>query len=61
MTLKLAEVGLVSSMPAGDLRAMGFVPFDGLAPAVHYALSKFAAPRVAVMPEGGSVVPRIGL
>jgi lactate racemase len=59
MTMQRAEVGLISSMPAADLRAMGFVPFESLTAAVHYALDKYPAPRIAVMPEGGSVVPRI--
>jgi len=57
MTMKQAEVCLVSAMPALDLRAMGFTPFDNLAEATRYALNKFDAPRVAVMPEGGSIVP----
>jgi nickel-dependent lactate racemase len=26
---------------------------------VRYPLNQFAAPRIAVMPEGGSVVPRV--
>jgi nickel-dependent lactate racemase len=59
MTMKQAEVGLVSAMPADELQAMGFRPFNGLAPAVQYALDKFPAPRIAVLPEGGSVVPQI--
>ncbi|MBN1889536.1 MAG: nickel-dependent lactate racemase [Thermoflexales bacterium] len=57
MTMKRAEVGLVSGLPALELRAMGFTPFDNLAEATRYALNKFDAPRVAIMPEGGAVVP----
>jgi len=59
MTMKQAQVGLVSAMPADDVRAMGFVPFGGLTQAVEYALERFSAPRITVMPEGGSVVPHI--
>jgi nickel-dependent lactate racemase len=59
MTMQHAEVGLMSAMPADDVRAMGFKPFNSLAQAVQYALDKFPAPRIAVMPEGGSVVPQI--
>jgi lactate racemase len=59
MTMKQAEVGLVSAMPADDVRAMGFTPLAHLTHAVQYALDKFPAPRVAVMPEGGSVVPHV--
>ena len=55
MTMKQAQVGLVSAMPADDVRAMGFVPFGGLTQAVEYALERFSAPRITVMPEGGSV------
>ncbi len=58
MAMKQAEIGLVSSMPASDLRTMGFVPFDNLESAVQYALGKFGS-RIAVMPEGGSVVPKV--
>jgi nickel-dependent lactate racemase len=59
MTMKQAQVGLVSAMPADDLRGMGLVPFDSLPQAVQFAMKKFAAPRIAVMPEGGSVVPHL--
>jgi nickel-dependent lactate racemase len=59
MTMKQAEVGLVSAMPADNLRDMGFTPFDDLNQAMGYALDKFPAPRIAVMPEGGSVVPHV--
>ena len=58
MAMKHAEIGLVSAMSASDLRTMGFVSFDNLESAVRYGLGKFGS-RIAVMPEGGSVVPRV--
>jgi nickel-dependent lactate racemase len=57
MTMKQATICLVSALPADTVRSMGFVPFDKLADAAQYALAQFNAPRVAIMPEGGSVVP----
>ncbi len=58
MAMKQAEIGLVSSMPADDVHAMGFIPFDNPGSAMQYALGKFGS-KIAVMPEGGSVVPRV--
>ncbi len=58
MAMKQAEIGLLSSMPADDVHAMGFIPFDNPGSAMHYALGKFGS-RIAVMPEGGSVVPKV--
>lgn len=57
MTMKQATVCLVSALPADSMRSMGFVPFDNLADAARSTLAQFNSPRVAVMPEGGSVVP----
>jgi nickel-dependent lactate racemase len=57
MTMQHAEVVIVTTLPAEDMRSMGFRPFRDLAEALRYALSRFESPRVAVMPEGGSVVP----
>jgi nickel-dependent lactate racemase len=57
MTMKQATVCLVSALPADSMRCIGFVPFSTLADAVYYARAQFNSPRVAVMPEGGSVVP----
>jgi lactate racemase len=59
MTMRQARIAVVSAMPADDLRAMGFLPFASLPEAVEFALTQFRAPRIAVMPEGGSVVPRV--
>jgi len=59
MTMRQARVALVSAMPADDVRAMGFLPFGGLPEAVEFGLTQFEAPRIAIMPEGGSVVPRV--
>jgi nickel-dependent lactate racemase len=59
MAMKQARICLVSAMPADDLRAMGFVPFDNLTDAAQFALSQFDSPTVAIMPQGGSVVPSI--
>lgn len=58
MAMKKAEIGLVSSMPADDVHAMGFIPFDTPGSAMQYALGKFGS-KIAVMPEGGSVVPKV--
>ena len=60
MAMKQARIALVSAMPADAVRALGFLPFASLPEAVQFALSQFSAPRVAVMPQGGSVVPRVG-
>jgi len=59
MTMKQAKICLVSAMPADELRAMGFVPFDNLNDAARFALSQFDSPRVAILPAGGSVVPGV--
>ncbi len=59
MTMKQARIALVSAMPADDVHAMGFLPFANLPEAVEFGLTQFEAPRIAVMPEGGSVVPRV--
>jgi nickel-dependent lactate racemase len=57
LTMKQAEVCLVSAMPPHDLRTMGFTPFDNLTEATQYALKKFDSPRLAILPEGGAVMP----
>ncbi len=59
MTMRQARIALVSAMPADDVRAMGFLPFANLGEAVEFAFTQFSTPRIAVMPEGGSVVPRV--
>ncbi len=59
--LKWAEVYLVSAMPADAVRQCGMVPFDDLRAAVDAALGG-AGPgaSVAVLPQGGSVLPILG-
>jgi nickel-dependent lactate racemase len=56
--LKWAEVYLVSAMPPDAVRQCGMVPFDDLSGAIGAALGG-AGPEacVAVLPQGGSVLP----
>ena len=55
---KRATLALVSSLPAEQCRAMGFVPYASPAEALGAALAGRPAPaRVALMPRGGSVLP----
>ncbi len=56
MTMKQADVYLVSSLPANLVRSMGFYPFDDVDEALRTALAR-AGRTVAVMPEGGLVLP----
>ena len=60
MALKQAAIYLVSSLPADDARAMGFRPFTDLNEAFCAALAA-AGPdaTVAVMPDGGAVLPTV--
>ena len=60
LAMKQAAVYLVSSIPAELARALGFVPFGGVAAALEAALRAVGPdPFVAVMPEGGSVLPAV--
>jgi nickel-dependent lactate racemase len=56
--LKWAEVYLVSAMPPDAVRQCGMVPFDDLSAAMEAAFGG-AGPEasVAVLPQGGSVLP----
>lgn len=57
LAMKQAEIHLVSALPAGLARSLGFSPFSD----VDAALAKAAPnPFVVVMPEGGSVLPGVG-
>lgn len=49
---KRASIALVSSLPAGQCRAMGFLPYASPAEALADALA-----HVVIMPWGGSVLP----
>jgi len=60
MALKQAAIYLVSSLPADEARAMGFRPFTDLNQAFHAALAATGPDAtVAVMPDGGAVLPFI--
>jgi nickel-dependent lactate racemase len=60
LAMKRAAIYLVSALPAEQVRAMGFVPFSDPAAAVAAAVQAAGSrPFVAVMPEGGSVLPSV--
>ena len=60
LAMKQAAIYLVSAMPAAEARAMGFVPFSDPGAALTAALTAAGLrPWVAVMPEGGSVLPAV--
>ncbi|MCL4394556.1 MAG: nickel-dependent lactate racemase [Chloroflexi bacterium] len=59
LTMKRASVFLVSDLPANKAATMGFRPFADPQKALQVALSQVDSPAsVALMPEGGSVLPR---
>ncbi len=58
MAMKRASIYLVSALPADFAQTMGFYPFDSLDKALQTALSQAGkGATVAVLPEGGSVLP----
>jgi nickel-dependent lactate racemase len=58
--MKHARVFLVSALPRDLAHSIGFHPFDSLESAVRAALSQVGArPRLAVMPQGGSVLASV--
>ena len=60
MAMKQAAVYLVSSLPQELARALHFVPFTDLGAAMAAALGAVGPdPFVAVLPEGGSVLPSV--
>ncbi len=60
LAMKQAAVYLVSSLPPGLARSLRFVPFGDLDGAVTAALGAVGPdPFVAVLPEGGSVLPSV--
>lgn len=61
MALKWAGIYLVSNLPPDFTRSLGFQPFDNLDEALQSALTLAgSAATVAVLPEGGSVLPMVG-
>jgi len=61
LAMKQAAIYLVSSLPANLVRSLGFVPFNDADAAVTAALEAVGTdPFVAVLPEGGSVLPATG-
>lgn len=61
LAMQQAEIYLVSALPPGLARSLGFRPFSDVNAALDAALSKAAPnPFVVVMPEGGSVLPSLG-
>ena len=61
MAMRQADIFLVSALPAGSARTLGFQPFGGVDEALRAALDRVGArATVAVMPEGGSVLPSVG-
>lgn len=62
LAMKQAAVYLVSSLPRELARALHFVPFGDLDGAVTAALDAAGPdPFVAVLPEGGSVLPSLAV
>ncbi len=60
LAMQQAAIYLVSALPPGLVRGMGFQPFSSLAEAVQAALETAGASAfVAVMPEGGSTLPSL--
>jgi nickel-dependent lactate racemase len=60
MAMKQAAIYLVSALPADDAHAMGFHPYGSLDEALRSALARVGhAPKIVVMPEGGSVLPAV--
>ena len=60
LAMKQATIYLVSSIPAELARSLGFVPFGDTQTALAAALRAVGPdPFVAVMPEGGSVLPAV--
>ena len=58
--MKHARIFLVSALPHDLAHSIGFHPFDSLESAVQAALSQVGAqPRLAVMPQGGSVLASV--
>lgn len=58
LAMKQAAVYLVSSLSADLARSLGFVPFNDVGAAMAAALGAVGPdPFVAVLPEGGSVLP----
>ena len=61
MAMKQATVYLVSALPADFARSIGFHPFESLDEALQSALARVGpSATVAIMPEGGSVLPAVG-
>ncbi|MCJ7738326.1 MAG: nickel-dependent lactate racemase [Anaerolineae bacterium] len=55
---KIAQIYLVSSLPAQMARQCGMVPFDSVIQALDAARSGFdIQPSLLIMPDGGSVLP----
>ena len=60
MAMKQADIHLVSALPAGLARALGFSPFGDPDTALAAALAKITPnPFVIVMPEGGSLLSSV--
>lgn len=60
MAMKQAAVYLVSSLPQELARSLHFVPFTDLGAAMAAALGAVGPdPFVAILPEGGSVLPSV--
>jgi nickel-dependent lactate racemase len=58
--MRHARIFLVSALPHDLAHTIGFHPFDSLESAVQAALSQVGAqPRLAVMPQGGSVMASV--
>lgn len=60
LAMKQAPVYLVSSLPQDLARSLHFVPFSDLGGAITAALGAVGPdPFVAILPEGGSVLPSV--
>jgi nickel-dependent lactate racemase len=60
LAMKQAAIYLVSSLPRSLAESLGFVPFSDLETAIAAALHAVGPdPLVAVLPEGGSVLPSV--
>lgn len=60
LAMKQAAVYLVSSLPQDLARSLHFVPFSDLGSAITAALGAVGVdPFVAILPEGGSVLPSV--
>lgn len=60
LAMQRAEIFLVSAMPAERVAGLGLRPFAQAEAALHAALARLGpGARVAVMPEGGSVLPAV--